>query len=104
MSTGRTRLITWTQIAAASFVVLLQELALIRWLPAQVRAIGYFPNVVLLAAFLGLGAGSLLASRRSLLVWWPAALALLTGVSTVLHGIVFTQEAGAEHLYLLYLD
>jgi spermidine synthase len=84
--------------------VLLQELALIRWLPAQVRAIGYFPNVVLLSAFLGLGVGSLLAARRSLLGWWPVALGVLTGVSAYLHGIVFTQEASAEHLYLLYLD
>ena len=34
------------EIAAASLVVLFQELALIRWLPAQVRVIAYFPNLI----------------------------------------------------------
>lgn len=104
VTTHRARRLTLAQIAAASFVVLFQELALIRWLPAQVRAIGYFPNVVLLAAFLGLGIGSLLASRRPLLRWWPIAVACLTAAAALMHGIVFTQDATAEHLYLLYLD
>ena len=92
------------QIALASFVVLFLELSLIRWLPAQVRAIGYFPNVVLLAAFLGLGIGSLVASRRSIIGWWTPVLALLVVIAALLSGIVFTQEPSAEHLFLLYHD
>jgi hypothetical protein len=32
-------------------VVLFQELALIRWLPAQVRVLAYFPNLILIARF-----------------------------------------------------
>lgn len=101
------RMLRWrtlAQIAVASFVVLFQELALIRWLPAQVRVIAYFPNVVLLAAFLGLGIGSLIAGRRSILPWWPGIVAGVTAAAWAMSRIVFTQEATAEHLYLLYLD
>ena len=52
------------ELAAASFAVLLQELALIRWLPGQIRVLAYFPNLILLGAFLGLGLGCLRAGRR----------------------------------------
>ena len=46
--------------------------ALIRWLPAQIRLLSYFSNFILLAAFLGIGIGSLLGrARRSLFVWYP---------------------------------
>lgn len=99
---GRWRILA--QIALASFVVLFLELSLIRWFPAQVRVIGYFPNVVLLAAFLGLGLGSLLAARRSIISWWTVVLALVVGIAALMSRIVFTQEASAEHLFLLYLD
>lgn len=33
------------ELVAASFIVLFQELTLIRWLPAQVRVLAYFPNL-----------------------------------------------------------
>src|SRR5919109_1967250 len=62
----------------ASFLVLFLEVALIRWMPAYVRLLAYFSNFILLASFLGIGVGCLLAgSRRRLFVWFP-----------VLHGIV----------------
>ena len=51
------------ELVAVSFVVLFVELALIRWLAAQVRVLAYFPNVVLIAAFLGLGIGSMRARK-----------------------------------------
>src|SRR5258708_39260265 len=60
-----------TTLVAASFVVLFQELALIRWVGAQVRVVAYFPNVILISAFLGLGSGALMARRRSLPSAWP---------------------------------
>ncbi|MGZ4810862.1 MAG: hypothetical protein ACXV7D_16175, partial [Thermoanaerobaculia bacterium] len=47
----------------ASFLVLGLELVLIRWIPGQVRVLAYFPNVVLISTFLGLGIGCLLAER-----------------------------------------
>jgi uncharacterized membrane protein len=41
------------ELMVASFVVLFQELTIIRWLPGQVRVLAYFPNLILLSAFLG---------------------------------------------------
>ena len=56
----------------SSFLVLFLETALIRWLPAYVRLLAYFSNFILLAAFLGIGVGCLLAQRRrNLFVWFP---------------------------------
>src|SRR5437868_14528946 len=56
----------------SSFLVLFLETALIRWLPAYVRLLAYFSNFILLATFLGIGTGCLLAQRRrNLFVWFP---------------------------------
>ena len=61
------------RIFLSSFLVLFLEVALIRWLPAQIRLLSYFSNFILLAAFLGIGAGSLLGrAKRSLFLWYPA--------------------------------
>ncbi len=66
------------RIFLASFLVLFLEVALIRWLPAQIRLLSYFSNFILLAAFLGIGIGALLGRmKRSLFLWYPA---LLLGV------------------------
>jgi SAM-dependent methyltransferase len=55
-----------------SFLVLFLETALIRWMPAYVRLLAYFSNFILLASFLGIGVGCLLAARRrNLIVWFP---------------------------------
>jgi hypothetical protein len=56
----------------SSFLVLFLETALIRWMPAYVRLLAYFSNFILLASFLGIGVGCLLAKRRrNLFVWFP---------------------------------
>jgi SAM-dependent methyltransferase len=47
----------------ASFLVLFLEIALIRWMPAYIRLLAYFSNFILLASFLGIGVGCLLAAR-----------------------------------------
>jgi SAM-dependent methyltransferase len=66
------------RIFLASFLVLFLEVALIRWLPAQIRLLSYFSNFILLAAFLGIGIGALLGrAKRSLFLCYPA---LLLGV------------------------
>ena len=63
------------RIFLASFLVLFLEVALIRWLPAQIRLLSYFSNFILLAAFLGIGIGALLGrAKRSLFLWYPALL------------------------------
>ncbi len=66
----------------ASFLVLFLEIALIRWMPAQIRLLAFFSNFILLASFLGIGLGCLLAgSRRRLFPWFPAVLgAIVVGV------------------------
>ena len=58
------------QLVLAAFLTLFIELALIRWLGANVLYLAYFSNVVLLGSFLGIGVGFLWASRgrRSLYV------------------------------------
>lgn len=66
-------------VAALSLFV---ELALIRWMGANVIYLGYFSNFVLLACFLGLGVGFLLTDRRyNLIDWAPVILALLMGLT-----------------------
>jgi SAM-dependent methyltransferase len=59
----------------ASALFLFLELALIRWLPAQVLYLTFFTNTVLLASFLGLSLGCLAARRRT--DWLALAPALL---------------------------
>ena len=59
----------------SSFLVLFLETALIRWMPAYIRLLAYFSNFILLASFLGIGIGCLLASsRRRFVSWFPAIL------------------------------
>jgi hypothetical protein len=46
--------------------LLFVELMLIRWIPAEVRYIGFFSNFLLMASFLGIGLGILLGRRFQL--------------------------------------
>jgi SAM-dependent methyltransferase len=64
--------------------MLFLELALIRWLGANVVHLSYFTNFVLLGSFLGIGLGFLIARESwSVLPWTPVLLALLVvGVRT----------------------
>ena len=72
----------WT-LFLCSFTILFVELALIRWIPAYVRALGFFTNFVLLGSFLGIGLGILQARRRvDLVTLFPALLAVLVGAIT----------------------
>ena len=73
-----------------SFLVLFLETALIRWMPAYIRLLAYFSNFILLAAFLGIGVGCLIAGRpaaaraRNLFGWFPLLLlALVVAVETL---------------------
>lgn len=92
------------ELVLVSFIVLFQELALIRWIPTQVRVAAYFPNLVLISAFLGLGIGCLRAGRRSLMWLWPLSLLLLVGICVLLSGVAFTDNGVSDHLWLLYFD
>lgn len=65
-------------IALSTFGILALELALIRWTSTQVRVFAYFNNIVLIAAFLGMGLG-VAAGRKypGLTHWTLPALFLL---------------------------
>jgi SAM-dependent methyltransferase len=66
----------------ASFLVLFLEVAFIRWMPAYIRLLSYFSNFILLASFLGIGIGCLLAPARARLFGWFPALVTIV-VATV---------------------
>lgn len=72
----------YARIVVLSASALLIELAVIRWVGAEVRAFAYFKNFLLVSAFLGFGLGFALAGRaRSLftlaVVGLPALAALV---------------------------
>lgn len=46
-----------------SFAILFVELMLIRWIPSNVKYIGFFSNFLLIASFLGIGLGILLGRK-----------------------------------------
>jgi SAM-dependent methyltransferase len=67
------------RLIALSFLMLFAELALIRWLGANIFYLSYFSNFVLLGSFLGFGLGFLWAGRssRSLYPFAPLLLGAL---------------------------
>lgn len=92
------------ELLAASFIVLFQELTLIRWMAGQVRVLAYFPNLILVSSFLGLGLGCLRSGRRPLKWLWPASLLAMTAATIGMSRIIFTQKSATDHLWLLYYD
>ena len=69
------------QLFALSFCALFLELMLIRWVPAVVRMVAYYANLMLISSFLGLGVGALLARRRrDLFPWFPLLLLVFVAV------------------------
>lgn len=71
----------------ASFLFLFLELALIRWLPAQVLFLTFFTNTVLLGSFLGLALGCLAARGADWLKATPALLVLLIAAAAAMEWI-----------------
>ena len=83
--------------------MLFVELALIRWLGANVVHLSYFSNFVLLGSFLGIGIGFLI-SRKSWSVW-PYSLPLLAVlVVAVLLFPVSIQRQGTDVIYFTALS
>ncbi len=52
----------------ASFLSLFFEMLVVRWIPSELGPVAYFSNLMLILAFLGLGAGCLLARARKRLM------------------------------------
>jgi hypothetical protein len=70
------------RLLLTSATLLFVELLLIRWVPANVRYIGFFSNFLLMASFLGIGLGILLGRRGSRwsLVAFPLLLLLVVAL------------------------
>jgi SAM-dependent methyltransferase len=81
------------QIALATFGILALELALIRWTSGQIRAFAYFNNLVLIAAFLGMGLGLALGRRYGGLVHWT-----LPTLLVVAGPLALAEPLGLVHL------
>src|SRR5436190_14518536 len=77
------RLVKW-ELFVASFLALFLELVLIRWVPSYERVLAYFTNFVLIAAFLGLGLGGMLARRRARWVRFQPFLVLVVVIIAIL--------------------
>lgn len=88
------------RIAVVSFFVLALELALIRQLPAEVRAISYFTNLILISSFFGLGLGCILQQQRSFQWLLPLGLLLVFGFVYYGRGVVIYDEAKQVHYWL----
>src|SRR3989344_1042472 len=70
------------QLWLVSFIILFFELALIRFIPAYIRYLGYFTNFILLGSFLGIGLGCLLAKRKfNISIFLPILLLLLVALA-----------------------
>lgn len=83
---------TWL-IGLTTFGILALELALIRWTSSQVRVFAYFNNMVLIAAFLGMGLGVALGRRHPGLVHLVLPVLLLLAVP-----VAFSESLGLVHL------
>ena len=90
------------RLFATSVLVLFLELALIRYLPAQVRVVGYYTNLILIATFLGLGIGFLLARHKLRLapVLLPAILVTVAANQFFQDVFVRNPETTDEPLWL----
>lgn len=89
-----------SRIAVLSFLVLVLELALIRQVPAEVRAISFFTNLLLMASFFGLGVGCIRQDQRSLAWTVPVGLAAIGTFVWCARGITTTEAADAVHFWL----
>ena len=79
------------RLLISTFGLLALELAFIRWLASQMRVFAYFSNLVLIAAFLGMGLGLGIAQKKGALRHWvlpavfllsiPAAAAEMLGLT-----------------------
>src|SRR6195952_4974333 len=86
------------RLFASSALMLLLELALIRWLGANVVHLSYFSNFVLLGSFLGIGLGFLVSRKPwSVVPFAMPLLALL--VTAVLVFPVTIQRQGSDVIY-----
>ncbi len=74
-----------------SGTILFVELLLIRWIPANVRYIGFFSNFLLIASFLGIGLGILVGRR-----WHHVQIALFPILLFFVVGLVIRAQLNVQ--------
>ena len=87
-------------IALVSCFILILELSFIRQVPAEVQAISYFTNLMLMASFFGLGVGCVLYRRRTLLSLLPLGLLMTWAYIFVTRGIVVYDASPEVHFWI----
>ena len=87
------------QLAATAFLMLFVELALIRWLGANIVYLAYFSNFVLIGSFLGIGLGFLWASRSTVVLFPLAPVALAVFVAFVRVFDVSIEVGGSDLIF-----
>ncbi len=87
-------------ISVISLLVLALELALIRLIPSEIKAISYFTNLLLFSSFFGLGVGCIAYRVRNLMWLLPAGVFLLFIFVFLSRGIVVYDTGGTVHYWL----
>jgi SAM-dependent methyltransferase len=87
------------RLLLTSATLLFVELLLIRWIPANVRYVGFFSNFLLMASFLGIGVGILLGRRSPRLLLSPFAPLLLGTVALVYSAQLNIQARDAGEIF-----
>jgi len=82
-----------------SFAILFVELLLIRWIPANVRYVGFFANFLLIGSFLGIGLGILLGRHGANPRGSPFALLLAAVVAIVSFLQLNIQVASTDEIF-----
>jgi SAM-dependent methyltransferase len=79
------------RLLLTSGTLLFVELLLIRWIPAEVKYVGFFSNFLLMASFLGIGLGILLGRRRQ-----PDAIAIFPVLLLVVVALITSLELNLQ--------
>jgi hypothetical protein len=88
------------RLVLVSATVLFTELLLIRWIPANIRYVGFFPNFLLISSFLGIGIGIMLGRRFRELPVSPFAIGLFAVVVLVANVQLNVQlKSGSELVF-----
>ena len=102
--TGAEKRSVIARLVLGSALMLFVELALIRWLGANVVHLSYFSNFVLLGSFLGIGVGFLISRRTwSMLPVVPVVLAALV-ILVLLFPVQIKDQVGSSIIYFTSLD
>ena len=86
------------RLVLVSATLLFTELLLIRWIPANIRYVGFFPNFLLISSFLGIGIGVLLGRRLMNLPVSPFAIGLFAVVVIVSNAQLNVQVTSGSEL------